>query len=643
MQDLHNTESYDEINLRDLFITLWAYKLLIASTCALGVLFGGYHALNTKKQYTSTAIFKLDQDNSDNLSLIGQYSSVAKITGISDKPNIPEDMVKGRVFIEKLDEQLDFQSDSYFNSYNPNSIDPIWKSTIKSAIGWQKTFVDTNEAMWESIIRKYSKSVQLSAKENTLKIQVTHENPQRAAKIANVIMNTIINDRKNKKYNDQDEMLSYLSNTLANALIDLEASQSKLKEFTLKNSALPLESFAAGSLKLSALREQLSQASDFHKAVAALSLMLENKTTSQNDYLTLRQKHPIVDQVEFRRILGLNEIISSWSWPEASYVDAVFGMLSERKTRLQTEINKSQIEAERSSLALQTYAKLERDANIAEASYTVLIEQVKAKTTAAGFRPDNTEIYEYASVSTNPSAPILVQVLAIGALLGLFFGGALSLFFAHNLGVYYSKMSLQTGAQARLTASIRSILSFRNKSLNAINMILAKKPLTILRDLTVEIHISNSTQVVVTSLHAKLTGNDVARALASYMQSDSVRVAVIDFSSKDRNLDNKEEKLSVGSFVITETVGNVSILRPSDDLEAIELLSKTDFAKNLNSLSSTIDFLFLCADNKDAISLSRALQGQKSFHIMLARTKHTKLADLAQIKLLLPIQGLLHD
>ena len=85
----------------------------------------------------------------------------------------------------------------------------------------------------------------------------------------------------------------------------------------------------------------------------------------------LRQQFPIVDQVEFRRVLGQNEIISSWSWPDASSVDAVFDTLTERKNRLQSQINASQIDAERSGLALETYAKLEREAKIAEATYTV--------------------------------------------------------------------------------------------------------------------------------------------------------------------------------------------------------------------------------------------------------------------------------
>ena len=647
MQDSLNSNSDDEIDLRELFITLWAYKLFIAGTCALGVVFGGYHALNADKEFTSAAIFKLDDAKSGGISLGGELGALASIAGFGGglaATILPTDQVTGRIFIEKLDAKLNFQADPYFNTYNPNSVDPIWKSLIKRAIGWQKSSTDAQEATWQGIVAKYSKNVVLDeTPDGSVKIVVTHVNPQRAAEIANVIMDVIISTAKNKKNTEQDQQLSYLSNTLAKALSDLEVSQSSLKQFALENSALPLESFAAGSLQLDGLREQLSRTSELHEAVAALSLMLQNRTTDQKNYLALRQQFPIVDQVEFRRVLGQNEIISSWSWPEASSVDAVFDTLTERKSRLQSQINASQIDAERSGLALETYAKLEREAKIAEATYTVLIEQVKAQSMVAGYRPDKTEIYEYASPSISPSAPKRSLILALGAVLGLFVGAALSLVLALRRGVYYSKNSLITGAQARLTASVRALLPLRNKSLNDLNTMLVKKPRSVLRDVAVEIHKSAATQVVVTSSRAKLTGNDVARALASYMQSDTMTVAVIDFSSRAKKLDIDRERLSVGSFVVAESAGHVSILRPDGDLAAMELLSQRGFWKNTQSLNSTFDLVFLCADNGDAISLLSALEGQKTFHITLARTKNTKSATLAQMRSLLPIQGLLYD
>tara|TARA_B110000908_G_scaffold80909_1_gene96952 strand:+ start:2100 stop:4043 length:1944 start_codon:yes stop_codon:yes gene_type:complete len=647
MQNSLNSNSDDEIDLREFFIVLWAYKLFIASTCALGIVYGGYNALNADKEFTSAAIFALDTNMPRNFSLGGELGELADLAGLGSRrapKALPIDQITGRIFIEKLDAKLNFRADPYFNTYNPNLVDPIWKSFIKQAIGWQKSSSNIHETIWQGITKTYSKTIKFEeTQEGSIKVVVTHRNAQRAAKIANLIMEEIILITRNKKDTDQDQQLSYLSNTLAKALSDLELTQSNLKEFTLENSALPLESFAVESLQLDALREQLSRTSELHEAVAALSLILNNKTTDQTNYWSLRQKFPIIDQVEFRRVLGQNEIISSWSWPEASTVDAVFDTLSERKSRLQSQIIASQIDAERSGLALEAYAKLEREAKIAEATYTVLIEQVKAQSMIAGYRPDMTQVYQYATAPISPSAPNRSLRLALGATLGLFVGVALALFLGLRRDVYYSKKSLMTGAQARLTASVRILLPLRNKSLDDVNTILMKKPRSVLRDIAVKIHKSAATQVVVTSSRAKLTGFDAARALASYMQSDTMKVAVIDFSSREENLEIDAEWLSVGLFVVTESAGHVSVLRPGGDLGAMKLLSQKDFWESIQSLNSTFDLVFLSADNDDAISLLSALEGQKTFHITLARTKHTKSANLTLMRSLIPIQGLLYD
>jgi hypothetical protein len=648
MYDLQNSKPDDEIDLRELFIALWAYKLLIMSTCVLGIALGSYYLQNTEKTYNSTAIFKLDHGENIGSKLLngelGALASFAGFGGSSSNTTFPKDQINGRIFIEELDVKLNFQLDSYFNTYNPNSVEPIWKSLIKRAIGWQKSSIDIQEVIWQGIVKTYSENVFLDETlDGSAKIIVTHTDARRAAEIANVIMDEIISRSKNQRNDEQDKQLSYLSNTLAKALFDLEMSQSNLKEFALENSALPLENFAAGSLQLDALREQLSRTSELHDAVAALSTMLKNKATDQTNYLELRQQFPIVDQVEFRRVLGQNEIISSWTWPEASSVKAVFDTLSERKSRLQAQINASQIDAERSGLALETYAKLEREAKIAQATYTVLIEQVKAQSMAAGYRPDKTEIYEYASASIIPSKPKRSLVLALGAIIGLFSGSALSLMFAVRRGVFYSKDSLKKKVQAHFMASGKALLPFRNKSLDNVKSELSKKLQPVLRDMAVEIHKSSAMQVVITSSRARLTGNDVSRALASYMQSDSTDIAVIDFSFRGKRLDIDDERPSIGSFLVSENLGHVSVLRPDSELAVMEMLSQKDFWKSIQSLKSTFNLVFLCADNSDAISLLNALEGQKTFHITLARTKNTKSATLMHMYSLLPIQGLLYD
>lgn len=646
MQDTVNSNTMDEFDLRELFLILWAHKLFIAFAVALGIVLGGYYALTAKKEYRSVAVFKLHSEEANSFMLGGELGALARLGGMGDMRDVGAltlEQINGRIFIQILDEKLNFQADSYFNTLNPYAVEPFWKSWLKSVIGWQNLPVDDEEATWQGIVSKFSESVSVDQVSNgPIKIAVIHENAMRAAEIANAIMHEIISFNEKEKKAEVDGKLSYLSNTLAEALGAMELSQSKLKEFTLENSALPLQSFSVGSVELDALREQMSRTSELHDAVAALLSMLQNRNTDQSDYIALREQFPVIDQVEFRRVLGQNEIISSWSWPEVNSVVAVLDTLTERKVRLLSKIKAAQLDAERSSRALGAFSKLQREAKVAEASYQVLIEQVKTQSVVSGYQPDNSKIYEYASPAITPSKPKRNLLLALGAVLGLFSGIAISLLFAQRRGVFYSKNSLQAEAQAQLVASVRDLMPLRNKSLNELEAMLIKNPRPTLRNLAVEVNKSGVKQVIITSSRAKLKCMDTAKALACYMQFDGIKVAIINFSERSKKLDIKEESSSVGTF-IAETGGHTSILWPDGDLLPIDLLSRRDFLKNLQSLHSTYDLIFLCADDVDAISLLRALEGQKIFHVMVARIKHTKSRALANMRSLIPIQGLLHD
>ena len=100
IQDTLNSNSDDEIDLRELFITLWAYKFLITCACALGIVFGGYYALNAEKEFTSAAIFKIDQSKSGGILLGGELGALASLAGFGGgiaTSLLPTDQVTGRI------------------------------------------------------------------------------------------------------------------------------------------------------------------------------------------------------------------------------------------------------------------------------------------------------------------------------------------------------------------------------------------------------------------------------------------------------------------------------------------------------------------------------------------------------------------
>jgi uncharacterized protein involved in exopolysaccharide biosynthesis/aspartate carbamoyltransferase regulatory subunit len=642
MQNSSTLEKNKEIDLIGIFLIFWNYKFFIILISVLGIILGGIKALDSPKIYTSVAVFKLAPDKNTNNSSGGELGAILSLAGNSkNSVRITDDQIKGRVFVKKLDKKLKFRNDPYFNRYNPNAVDPYWKATIKQFVGWQKPELDKEEMVWQSVSSAFARNVKIVSKSSAdiVQIFVTHKNSVRAANIANHIMQTIMDGMHEKKVNEQDQQLEYLSLALARSLFDLESKQTQLKNFVLKNNALPLETFTAGSIELDNLREKLKKTTELYNSVEKTLFLVQKKTITEKDYLLLRKEFPLVDQVEFRRILGGSEIVSYWNWPSEVSLKGVISTLKERINRLNIQIQSTQNEAERFGKNLETYTALEREATIAEATYTVLIEQTKAQSMIAGYSPERSEVYDYAVPSSTPSSPNRKLVMVLGAMLGFFIGSTIAFIHSSYRNVHYTKKSLILGSKAKFTASIKTLLPLRKKSFEQKQILLNKKPYIMLRDLVLEIHKNGSRNLVITSSRAKLTGIDMALILAGYMQKETIKVAILDLSKK-QNYKNINKENIIETFIVSEKFQNVSILSPNSTYDA---MSQKDFIENIKLLTSTFDMVITCADDYDAMSLLRASQNQNFFHITLARVKHTKLDVLPKMHNLLPIQGLLHD
>ena len=99
--------------------------------------------------------------------------------------------------------------------------------------------------------------------------------------------------------------LSYLAETLADALQDMEAAQQKLKNYTLGNSAAAQENFLVGSLQLDTLRLERREAEEFLSVLKTLRELVEFGDLNLGAYEALRVGTPLVDDLDFRRIMGM--------------------------------------------------------------------------------------------------------------------------------------------------------------------------------------------------------------------------------------------------------------------------------------------------------------------------------------------------
>ena len=111
----------NEINLSELFATLWSHKLLIILFTGLSIFLAGYHAVNTEQKFTATSIFQIKDANTDSgFSISGELGALAAIAGLntagsaSSTELLLERAIK-REFILEMKRKVGLDRDPYFN------------------------------------------------------------------------------------------------------------------------------------------------------------------------------------------------------------------------------------------------------------------------------------------------------------------------------------------------------------------------------------------------------------------------------------------------------------------------------------------------------------------------------------------------
>ena len=462
----------DEIDLRELFASLWAGKFVIGIVTALALAGAVVYALTADEEYQSAAVFELKSQQSGPR-LPSQYSDLAALAGLGGLGQQSQgvfDRLAGRDFAGRLAADLDLASDPYFNppeGDEPSALTAVKDSVldfVKSALGEDATagdeVVDTTDPL-DKIFKVYSEHVSVSdTKNGSIEVRVTHEDPRRAARVANAVVARVISELETERRAEQREQLDYLSAELGAALQEADRTKRAVADYALANSLGAQGEFTQRSQVMFNLREELKSTQEMQSAIRDISEMLSgSEALTGDDYALLRQKRPVVDDVDFRRLLGIPEALNAWVWPSARRAEDFAVTLEDRLARLTRSLEELRAEAEAYAEATEILAGLEREAKVAEATYNVLIEQVKAQALMAGYEGETAIVYQSAVPAAEPSAPKKSLIVALGGVLGIFAGSALALLFAMRRGVYHTAASLRDGIAAPLTVAAPRLAS----------------------------------------------------------------------------------------------------------------------------------------------------------------------------------------
>jgi len=438
----------DEIDLKELALSLWAGKSLMVACMLFATVFAVGYALIKKPEYTSTAVFEITQAN-NRPSLPSEFSGLAALAGVNASSNSKGlfDRLVGRDFVLRLDQEVDLLGDEYFNPVETS--EPTLSAKAIKAIK-QLLQPNANEQApisadaYVDVVKTYRDNVKVSETSNgSIEVVVTHEDPERSATIANAIVKRAIEETQSERLSEQRKQLGYLSGELAKALTNMEATKRAVANFALANSLQASGEFAQRSELMASLREDLERTLEMAYGVAEVTELLEKAgTPTQEDFALLRAQVSVVDDVDFRRLLGIPEALNAWEFPSKTRLDAFANTLDDRLSRIKRSINELSQEAEEFAESTEQLSTLRREAAIAEATYNVLMEQVKIQSVTAGYQSEPAKLYQSAVAPSVPSAPKKSLIVALGLVLGGFVGAAITLALNASSGVIYSSHTI---------------------------------------------------------------------------------------------------------------------------------------------------------------------------------------------------------
>ena len=633
----------EEINFGELLAAIYAHKFLITTIISISLLLVAYYLSKKQDLFKAEAIFQIESQDNPGFMLPEDFGALSALIGLGGSASSDKDIlierIESREFILKVSATTGMNKDEFFNPEIEITSDPSWKRMIKKLISLVEKRLDQNTLQQQNILDNYQEFVKADTTlAGALSISVLHPDAALAAKYANAIMEETRSLVESEDEVSKEKRLSYLSLTLADALEDMEESQLALKDFALKNSALAQDSFMSGTVKLDDLRMERKEAKEIASILNKLYSLVQNGNTDDQSYQSIRSKYPIVDDVSFRRILGMSETISAWAWPSEATLLAVSTTLFDRIQRLNVEISDMEEEATVYASSAEKLARLTRNAKIAEATYKVLIEQVKSQSLVAGFKTDTFKVYQYASPPVKPSEPKRILILALSLILGLVIGSALAIVNMFWKNVYYTRRAMVLDNADSEVIKSNNFRKLSKKSIYEIKEYLNKRSVIDLEETL--IRLSEKKIVYVVNLGGRSSASGICRILATKSAMTGRSVVLCDitgFSSKE-GIFGKTKVISGVSY--GETDFGLDVMQPNE--KSSNFFSSYEFKNNLNGLLSLYDQIYICGNRKESSIGLKALEPYKASLVVLSRLRKTLKSEIRRVRIADP-KGILID
>ncbi len=424
----------DEIDLIELFRTLWRGKWWIAVCMLATILIAGYWAFFVAvPKFATTAYVTMENRQSQ---VVDFENVISGLSGDQTSINTEVEVLKSRELAKKLVLELELVNDPEFNA---DLREDHWFSPGNLLIQLRKMVTSADPAMVgapydavDKVTSNVLESFSISNIRNTyvFAVQATTEDPAKSKLFADTLADLYILNQLDVKFEATQRATEWLTDRVATLQTELEDTEARAKEFNAKAELISPEMLEVLNRQAKDTRERLKTTSERISEASKRVALLEAAAASGDH----QEMERIASDPTLTRSLARTK---NGTMP-AELFETQFRQLINAETvataRAQSQVESltqslASIEAqiERQSRDLVALQQLTREAEAARSIYEYFLGRLKETSVQQGIQQADSRILSMAVLPTDPSAPKKTRILALAGILGLLLGSGLVL------------------------------------------------------------------------------------------------------------------------------------------------------------------------------------------------------------------------
>lgn len=414
-----------ELDFMQFIGTLWRGKWLIMFCMLLALVAGTYYAFAVAvPRYAASTTVALESRDSQ---VVDFESVVSGLSADQATINTEVEVLRARILIGKLVDQLNLTEDPEFNRYlRPKT---MWSlGAVLGELGLKQARpVPSEKALRNSVVDEVLRIIAISNPRNSyvFRIAASTESPEKSARIADALARIYINDQLSTKFEATEQATGWLTDRVGDLKVQLEAAETRVKEYNRSIDLIGPEALEALNRQLKDLRGRLVSAD---QARGELARRIETMKSAQQTGDILAMGAAAGDE---GLIAAVSRATNDQAARQAFTVrfNALLTQLQVSRDRealqgraLRASVRDIEGRVEAQSADLVKLQQLQREAVASGQIYEYFLSRLKETSVQQGIQQADSRILSYAVEPEEPSRPRKGIIMGLSVIVGLVIG-----------------------------------------------------------------------------------------------------------------------------------------------------------------------------------------------------------------------------